>query len=146
MQLLNAAVSTFPSVADFGFQQNETEFQGRVQQVPSAAAATNVLVQPMASSSGVIVHRQATGGVRVHTPIMNNPVSTQTFPLIINVTPAEPGVNAAFQHYNELRDMLKQHVYQLDKQQTVIVKPRMMTQPHNQIKPIMVAVSIQKHC
>ena len=72
---------------------------------------------------------------------MNNPISTQRFPLTFDVMPAEPGYNAALQHFQDLRETLKQHVFRLDKAQTVVVKPKMMTHPPGRVKPAVVSVS-----
>ena len=91
-----------------------------------------------------ILVRQATGGVRVSTPIMSNPTSTQAFPIMFNVMPAQPGYNAALQHFHELSDALKNRAYNLDKGQSVVVKAKMMTHLPGRAKASIVSVSIMR--
>ena len=72
---------------------------------------------------------------------MNNPISTADFPSLFNAMPVKPGYNAALENFHEMRDFLQQHVYKFDRNQTVIVKPKMMTHPPGRKTPVMVSVS-----
>lgn len=87
---------------------------------------------------------RAAGGVRVSTPIMSNPTSTQAFPIMFNAMPAQPGYNAALQHFHELSDTLKNRAYNLDKGQSVVVKVKMMTHLPGRAKATIVSVSIMR--
>ena len=119
-------------------QHSASEFTGHVQQVPQAMnpmQAPQMMPQP-------ILLPQASGGVRVSTPIMSNPMSTQAFPVMFNATPTQPGYNAALQHFHELSNLLKSRAYNLDKGQSVIVKVKMMTHVPGRVKASIVSVSI----
>ena len=72
---------------------------------------------------------------------MNNPMSTQAFPIEFGAMPPVPGYSAALQHFHELREMLKDRAYNLDKGLSVTVKLKMMTHLPGRVKPSIVSVS-----
>jgi hypothetical protein len=106
---------------------------------PASSSSSSGQAQPVAAL--VALQKPAGTGVRVNTFIMNNPISTADFPALFNAAPAKPGYNTALEHYHEMRDFLQKHMYKFDRNQTVIVRATMMTNPPGRKTPVMVSVS-----